>query len=230
MADFQGSLFDDVTDSQTSTSAVADASVGARSEISGPAGLHYLPDFIAGEVAESQLLERIDVKHASDWSTELSRRVQHYGLKYDYTSRTVDRRENVVALPDWLRDLAHQIENTICIGHSFLVDAESADLRFEQVIINEYEPGQGIAPHIDRDCFGPVVATVSLGADTVMTFKRRDTKEIFNQLLERRSLLILSGESRSIWHHGIAKRLSDNWHGRKILRERRISLTLRTIA
>ena len=42
-----------------------------------------------------------------------------------------------------------------------LLDAQRP---FEQAIVNEYEPGQGIAPHVDRDCFGPVVATVSLGS------------------------------------------------------------------
>ena len=46
-------------------------------------------------------------------------------------------------------------------------EAEGGDL--EEVVV-EYEPGQGIAPHIDRDCFGPVVATVSLGSAVNMDF------------------------------------------------------------
>ena len=41
---------------------------------------------------------------------------------------------------------------------------------FEQAIIKEYLSGQGVAPHIDRDCFGPAVATVSLGSALNMDF------------------------------------------------------------
>jgi alkylated DNA repair dioxygenase AlkB len=41
----------------------------------------------------------------------------------------------------------------------------------DQAIINEYQPGQGISPHVDCvPCFGPVVAAISLGSDCVMDF------------------------------------------------------------
>jgi alkylated DNA repair dioxygenase AlkB len=45
-----------------------------------------------------------------------------------------------------------------------------------------------------------------------------------------RSLWILGGQARSSWLHGIAPRRSDTVGGLKRPRERRISITLRTLA
>lgn len=43
--------------------------------------------------------------------------------------------------------------------------------------------------------------------------------------LEPKSLLILQGEARSVWKHGIAARKSDNG----VKRQRRVSLTFRKV-
>lgn len=65
----------------------------------------------------------------------------------------------------------------------------------------EYYPGQGINGHIDRvDSFGPEVASLSLGSDTVMTFTCG--QQSVDVLLERKSLVVLSGDSRYKWKHG----------------------------
>ena len=46
--------------------------------------LSYIPDYITAE-QEEILLTTIC---AQAWSSELKRRVQHYGYKYDYKART----------------------------------------------------------------------------------------------------------------------------------------------
>ena len=43
-----------------------------------------------------------------------------------------------------------------------------------QCIVNEYRPGQGIGMHAEHLDFGPVVASLSLGAAGPMRFRRRD--------------------------------------------------------
>ena len=49
-------------------------------------------------------------------------------------------------------------------------------------------------------------------------------------LLERCSLLVMQGEGRYSWQHGISDRRSDNILGKGILnRERRVSITFRYI-
>ena len=39
--------------------------------------------------------------------------------------------------------------------------------------------------------------------------------------------IVLAGDSRYVWKHGIAKRKFDNIHGHKIRRARRVALTFR---
>jgi alkylated DNA repair dioxygenase AlkB len=55
----------------------------------------------------------------------------------------------------------------------------------DQVIINEYEPGQGISAHIDCvPCFDGTIASLSLGSSYVMEFSNVRTQEKKEILLE----------------------------------------------
>ena len=188
-----------------------------------PMGLEYHSDFLAAS-DEDRLLAHID---SSEWLADLSRRVMHFGYKYDYTSRSLDETARTGPLPEWLAQLSHMVREAASEEAKQLLDPHQP---FEQAIINEYEPKQGIAPHIDRDCFGPVVATVSLGSAVNMDFCCDFTGDEYTKRLEPRSLVLLYGDARSKWQHGIAKRKSDTWGGQKIERERRVSITFRTIA
>lgn len=165
------------------------------------------------------------------WRGEVSgcsfRWVQHYGYKYDYSNRRLDESARIGPLPEWLTQLAYKIRRA---GTDDAVRLFDARRPFEQAIVNEYEPGQGIAPHIDRDCFGPVVATVSLWSAVNMDFCGAETGNEYVHRLEPRSLVLLHGDARSKWRHGIAKRRTDTCHGQKIARRRRVSVTFRTIA
>ena len=97
----------------------------------------------------------------------------------------------------------------------------------DQVIVNEYLPGQGISPHINCiSCFGNVICSLSLLSPCVMDFIEEEKISI---LLEPSSLLLLTGSSRYNWKHGIAARKSDIYDSNKIIRQRRISVTFRTI-
>jgi alkylated DNA repair dioxygenase AlkB len=179
------------------------------------AGLIYAPDFISA-AQESTLLNIID---AQPWLTDLKRRVQHYGYKYDYKARGITQDLRIGAIPDWLAGLCNDLHT-----QGYFKQAP------DQVIINEYLPGQGIAPHIDCvPCFGESVASLSLGSQCVMEFTHAKIGEKRQQLLEPRSLVVLSGESRYDWQHSIPGRKSDIWGGKKLMRGRRISLTFRTV-
>ena len=188
-----------------------------------PMGLEYHPDFLAAS-EEDVLLAHID---SSEWLTDLSRRVMHFGYKYDYTNRSLDETARIGPLPEWLAQLSNLVRDAASEEAKRLLDLERP---FEQAIINEYLPGQGIAPHIDRDCFGPVVATVSLGSAANMDFCCESTEDEYVQCLAPRSLVLLCGDARSKWRHGIAKRRSDTLNGQKTKRQRRVSITFRTIA
>jgi len=178
-------------------------------------GLTYIPDFI-DSVTESALIKTIDTQ---PWITELKRRVQHYGWSYDYKARSVTNDLRIGALPDWLQSYAVRLQQAGLFS-------EMPD----QVIINEYEPGQGISAHIDCvPCFADTISSLSLGSPCVMDFTHSKAGEKSSLLLEPRSLIVLTDDARYVWQHAIAGRKTDRHQGQIIQRTRRISLTFRKV-
>lgn len=178
-------------------------------------GLIYLPNFIT-PAQEAELVTIIDQQ---PWLSDLKRRVQHYGYKYDYQARSITQALALGAMPDWL-------EVYCKVLHSEGLFPATPD----QVIINEYQPGQGIASHIDCiPCFEGTIASLSLSAPCVMDFTHSKTNEKIGVLLEPRSVVILSGDARYVWKHGIAGRKTDKHQGVVFSRRRRISLTFRKV-
>lgn len=179
-------------------------------------GLHYIADFLSQD-EQVRLIEHV---RGGPWLDDLDRRVQHYGWRYDYRAKSISADMRIGPLPVWLQQVGQRLFERTGLFESVP----------NQAIINEYEPGQGIAMHVDRHCFGPTVATVSVGDDWVMDFRPVGTRNKNAQiLLERGSALVLTGVARNRWLHGIAKRKSEtDTYGRRP-RQRRISLTFRTV-
>ena len=179
-------------------------------------GFGYIEDYI-NENEHDQLLYQID---KNQWLADLKRCVQHYGFKYDYKARKVNRDMRIGQLPDWLQKLGRKLYED---GHM--------PVEPDQVIVNEYEPGQGISSHIDCEpCFANMIVSLSLGSACVMDFtnKRDKTKKI-PVWLAPRSIIVLKDEARYEWLHGIAPRKSDQWEGQTYERQRRVSLTFRKV-
>ena len=184
-----------------------------QSAIPDISGLTYMPDFITPE-EEAILISNID---AQSWLHDLKRRVQHYGYKYDYKARAVMENSYLGELPEWIQPLCNTLYN----------EQVFSDVP-DQVIVNEYLPGQGISPHIDCvPCFNDTIASLSLGAGTMIQFTNHGEKQ--ELYLQPRSLVVLSNKARYEWTHAIPARKSDMISGFKIERERRISLTFRNV-
>lgn len=179
-------------------------------------GLEIYFDFIT-KVEENKLLSLIDNQL---WLNDLTRRVQHYGYKYDYRSRKIDNSFYLGELPDWLKEIATRLHNENKLN--FIPD---------QAIINEYLPGQGIASHIDCEpCFDDTIISLSLGSTCIMNFTREvNSIEKVPILFEPRALIIMKGESRYNWYHGIPARKSDKFNDNLIKRSRRVSITFRKV-
>jgi alkylated DNA repair dioxygenase AlkB len=177
----------------------------------GVSGLSYRSVFVSSHEGRS-LLAAIDLH---PWLSDLKRRVQHYGYKYDYKARRINQSMHVGPLPDFAVPIARR-----------LIDHGLMDAIPDQLIINEYLPGQGITPHVDCEpCFGNTIVTISLGSAYMMEFSKVGGDESFEVLLEVGSALAFSGEARYLWTHGIKPRKTD--HGRP--RRRRVSLTFRNV-
>lgn len=166
-------------------------------------GLTIIEDFITPE-QERTLIDNID---KMPWSNVLKRRTQHYGYTYEYMTKTLSEAEPI---PDFVEFLYGRF-----------------GMKPEQLIINEYEPGQGIAKHIDANVFGNRIISLSLGSDCVMNFTRGSL--LSEILLKKRTLLIMENDARKAWSHEIKPRTYDVVDGVEKKRERRISLTFRTV-
>ncbi len=173
-----------------------------------PEGLVYKTDFLSS-YEEAEMVDWID---AQSWDHGYARRRQFYGHSYrdpaEYTP-----------VPSLLQVFAKR-----------LFDEGLTLVEADHVLINEYLPGQGIAAHVDEMPHADSqVVTISLLDTYPMEFAHIESGEKFEQWLERRSVAVMSGPSRTEWTHEIVKRKADVvTGGGKRTRKRRISITYRT--
>ena len=183
-----------------------------------PEGLGYTPMWI-GVDQQASLLQLIDT---SKWSVDLGRRTQHYGRRYNYSTGRVEGLDSAPQLPTLFNDLAER-----------LYEERVMQKIPDQVIVNEYlvdaTATQGIAAHKDHvQDFGPVIVTLSLLEGWAMRFTREGHNYV-DHLLEPGSIAVLEGEARYEWEHSIPPRKFEREGGIKTLRQRRVSVTFRTV-
>lgn len=175
----------------------------------------YFSDFISAD-EEAAIVAQLD---SVEWSNVLKRRVQHFGYRYDYKARTITADAYLGKLPEWLEFLAQR-----------LIDRDYFKSLPDQVIANEYLPGQGISAHVDCvPCFGDAIVSISLLSACEMIFRDLRNSETRAVLLAPHSGILLSGAGRYNWTHEIVARKSDLVDGVKLARKRRISLTFRNV-
>ena len=97
-------------------------------------GLFLYPNFI-DEALEEQLLNEID---SQTWIVDYLRRLQYYGYRNEL-DKPYDLIQFPVAMPPLIDSLSQKI-----VKQGIIL------LQPDQVIINEYVPGEGIKPHKDR--------------------------------------------------------------------------------
>ena len=180
----------------------------ARAPTEEPEGIVYEPELISVE-EEAGLLDELEslrfdpiVLHGR----AAKRTGRHYGLDYDYESRTPMPGEPV---PDWLLPLRARA--------SELAGREPEEL--VEILVQRYPPGATIGWHRDAPAFGTVIG-VSLGGSSRLRFQRgkRERRRVWEVLLEPRSGYVLSGEARRSWEHSIPP-----------TKELRYSITFRTL-
>lgn len=183
-----------------------------------PQGFTLTPLWLS-QSEQSQLLTEIE---SNIWSTDLGRRTQHYGHRYDYRSGRVDNSVAAPQLPPLIQQLADR-----------LYEEGWFKQLPDQCIVNEYVVGgdvvQGISPHRDHVTdFGSVIVTLSLLESWSMRFTRLG-HEPFEFTLDPGSIAVLSGDARYEWEHSIPARKYDRNGGMRVPRQRRVSVTFRTV-
>ena len=158
--------------------------------------MFYQSSFIQDQDKLIQVLESINFAPI----TKSSRVVAQFGYEYTYFT---DKLTKIGPIPDEL-NFDNQISEVLGLP----------DLSFDQLIINKYEKGQGISPHIDNpDIFRPIIACISLESNCELKFSNEKSYGI-----ESRSLYVMTEEYRYLYKHGIQKH-----------NDIRYSLTYRTV-
>lgn len=174
-------------------------------------GLYYIPNALT-VAQEKELIDYLDGPQAT-WEgvtgSSTARRVQHYGYRYDYKRRTVSGPTHPI--PD-------QWKSVIGLGYPW-----------NQVIVNEYDPGQGISAHIDAPVYGDTIICYTLGSGATMRFTKPETGEVVDLYVAPRSVYIMSDAARYGWKHEMISRKTNTVDGKTIPRSRRISVTLRWV-
>ncbi|TYZ61643.1 hypothetical protein PybrP1_001690 [[Pythium] brassicae (nom. inval.)] len=179
-------------------------------------GLVVLPEFIS-RADEAELLALLERDGGAHWkNTVKARQVQHFGFEFNYETRRCDERAPLAAMPPALHALAHRIPAAV-------MDPP------DQITVNEYRPGQGIAAHIDtHSAFTGAIASLSLANEIVMEFRHPDGR-LESVLCQPRSLLVMTGAARYEWTHAIPPRAFDVIDGERVARRRRVSVTFRKV-
>ena len=177
----------------------------------------------------------------SSWKVLSGRRVKTFGGTVN-AQKTIGER-----LPNFLKDLCLRIENDERVKETFSLSSSSSSslqqqqqqvLRLNHVLVNEYQPNEGISSHQDGPLYASFVCVVSLARDEIVSFTPhedfKDALKPFDFFVPRRSLLVFYGKSYDCYLHGIR-----GGGGRRILgskregddddEKKRISLTFRHV-
>jgi alkylated DNA repair dioxygenase AlkB len=182
-------------------------------------GLYYVPNFLTDE-EHKKILDYL--KKSKKWKgvgkNSGSRKVIHFGYSYAYDRSGIKKIDDV---PDYFKNLV-DIDRV-----NANIETDLLDENMEQLIINEYKPGQGIHPHLDHvGYFGAIIVCITIGSGVSMDFtKIEDPTKKKTIFVQPSSLYIMSGDARYKWKHGIKRTSYDN--GKK--RGTRYSLTYRTV-
>jgi alkylated DNA repair protein (DNA oxidative demethylase) len=180
----------------------------ARAPTEEPHGLLVRAEVITREL-ERKLLHRFE---ALSWEPivirgQAARRTaRHFGLSYDYESRTPAPGEPI---PAWLEGPRQAAAELAGLPAERLVEA----------LIQRYPPGSTIGWHRDAPAFG-VVMGISLLGRARLRFQRgrRERRRTWEVPLQPRSGYVLGGEARRSWEHSIPP-----------TKELRFSITFRTL-
>ena len=187
-------------------------------------GLYYIDNYITNEQHDSIL----QFFNNNEWDKIDTRIVQQYIYKLlpqkgDKLKQDLKRikKKPFDEMPFCVEGILNQIINDKRFG----IDD---DYYFDQLSVNNYPSFGGISYHFDSiDCFDDFIVCLSFLSEAVINFKNIETNEIKQLLLKPKSLLILSGDARYKWKHGITDNNVHFYDGMRINRQQRISLTFR---
>lgn len=178
-------------------------------------GFYIVYDYLT-EKEENDLIQKINNQ---TWVVDYQRRLQYYNYRNELV-KPYDLIPIPTKIPSFLNDLIDKLFADKIINE-----------KPDQIIINEYKPGEGLRPHTDRkDYYKNVIIGISLASGTTMEFVQEKPPYLKRKIyLPRRSLYIIKDDARYKWKHGISSRKYDEVNNQIIPRNTRISITFRNV-
>ena len=172
------------------------------------AELYYDPNFLSpGEANRyfNALMQKCDWKrHRTSFGSPVPRDEAYYG---DADARYTYSRREYLPLP-WLPELI-AIKNRVqqVTPREAYSNLGLSNVGYNAVLCNLYRDGiDSVGIHADAEPeMGPVIASVSLGAERLFRLKARDGKIVFAQGLADGSLLIMAGSTQKDFKHEVPK-------------------------
>lgn len=197
--------------------------------VNAPSTAYYIPNFITLN-EEKHILTNFYSVPKPKWTYLSNRRLQDYGGVPSEKGMIPEK------IPIWLDVYINKTYNLQIFNGK----------KPNQILINEYEPGQGIMPHTDGPLFYPTIATISCGSHTILEFSENNEsrKKVCDILLEPLSLVIIKDDLYSKYLHSIFERKVDDISedcvnlslcgekrnvGDKLERSTRVSITIRNV-
>lgn len=146
------------------------------------------------------------------------RRICQYGYRYDYYTKKCIKIDPV---PEYWLNLIKPV-----------LDQQEIKASLNQVLINEYQPGQGIAPHIDSEIFGDTILCLTINSGAVLVFEKESEKCSTEQNTgavlypENGDVYIMQSDARYKYKHSQPARKKDPGYGPRGVR---YSITYRTV-
>jgi alkylated DNA repair dioxygenase AlkB len=188
------------------------------------AQLYYAPQFLAADKAdhlfEALMSKCVWQRHKTSFGQPVPREEAYYGdadFYYTYSRRQYR------PLP-WLPEL---LALKAMVGKATPAEAYSnlglANLGYNAVLCNLYRNGNdSVGLHADAEPeMGPVIASISLGAERLFRLRSKNGRMAFAQKLQHGSLLIMAGDTQNNFRHEVPKEPG--------ISEPRINLTFRRI-
>jgi len=152
-------------------------------------------------------------------------------------------------LPDWLVAFSGRLK-ALALECGIVTDRERGLLDFTQCIVNQYDAGGGLKPHVDLSAFGELVVSVSFQSTVAMDFRPveddgsadddcegvdRTSDAHIAIRLDPGDVLFIRADARLRWTHGIDARRFDEFPTsdggvERVERRHRVSITLRTMS
>jgi alkylated DNA repair dioxygenase AlkB len=176
-----------------------------------PEGFTYYPEFISRE-EEGELLaiiKRTELHNMIFQGYTANRKVASFGFDYSFDKRQLTKGKEI---PLDFNFIVNKVAGYL----------EIPSVSFAELLITEYDPGTVINWHRDAPPFG-FIAGISLLSDCTFRLRpqekvKQGRSSIISFQVQRRSLYVLDGPSRSDWQHSISP-----------VRQTRYSVTFRTL-